>query len=84
MIPVRVPAETTAHHVRDDCTLTPDHPLYDQPCPVCDGALGAGPIALVYVVAAPEDRDGRYRTGAAVAVHTDCAAPAASGSEETS
>lgn len=75
MIPVRVAADTTVHHVRTAVTVEPDHPLYDEPCPVCEGALGASSVALVYVGTAPEDRQGRYWTGGAVAVHTACAAP---------
>lgn len=81
MIPVRVPADATVYHVRSGIRLDSDHMLYDAPCPVCDGALGAGSVALVYVGALPEDREGRYWTGAAVAVHAGCAAPAAPGSE---
>jgi hypothetical protein len=85
LIPVRVPAAFEPYVTRDDCTVTPDHPLYGQGCPVCGGQLGNTnlddgspiPVALVAVGVAPDDRKpAGWTTGAAVAVHTACARPA--------
>lgn len=75
MIPVRIPADAkvplasgrrfAAHR---------GHPLDPLPCPVCDGPLGEKVTVLVIVGIAPEDRKpGGYTTGAAVAVHAECA-----------
>ena len=88
MIPVRVPAGWTAKLASDRrFTIGPDHPMAEHACPVCDGPLFAtpradgegldmvpGPVVLVFVGIAPEDRkDGGWTTGAAVAVHEACA-----------
>jgi hypothetical protein len=51
-----------------------DHPLYDEPCPVCDGPLGEGVTVLVFAGIDPESRKSAgWTTGAAVAVHASCA-----------
>ncbi|WP_157251099.1 hypothetical protein [Nonomuraea typhae] len=76
MIPVRLPATFEPYIVRDDCTLSADHPLYGSPCPVCPTPLGTDgkPVALVAVGIDPDDRKPvGWMTGAAVAVHTACA-----------
>jgi hypothetical protein len=74
MIPVRVPTDFPAHIVRDDMTLTPDHPLYGDPCPACGDPMTEDErIALVAVGIIPIDRDRRFATGGAVAVHAACA-----------
>lgn len=79
MIPVRSDGPLPAI-IRVFDGLSSDHPLYDEPCPGCDGQLGgAGRVALVYVGPGddPDSQDkaraGRWHTGAAVAVHAACA-----------
>jgi hypothetical protein len=67
------------HIVRDDFRLSEDHPLYCQPCPVCDEPMGflGEAIALVAVGIMTIDRKASgWTTGGAVAVHTECARPA--------
>lgn len=54
--------------------VQPGHPLYEAPCPVCDGLLGETATVLVFAGIEPQDRKpGGYTTGAAVAVHAFCA-----------
>lgn len=67
MIPVRVPADALSYVLPPVFDLAPEHPMYDQPCPACDGLLGDQPCVLVYVGAAPEDRrqPPSWMTGAA-------------------
>lgn len=86
MIPVRVPANLSPHIVRDDFQLSEGHPLYGDPCPVCDEAMGYDglAVALVAVGIMPIDRKpSGYTTGGAVAVHTQCARNAGQGGEVT-
>lgn len=72
MIPVRVPV-TAAVHVVSIPEIPEGHGLYGTPCPACGGPL-AGPAALVYVGAHPEDRKpAGWMTGGSVAVHPECA-----------
>lgn len=87
MIPVRVPADariTLASERRH--VIAPDHPLAMEDCPACglpligtpraDGGLdmAAGPVVLVFVGIAPDDRKpAGWTTGGAVAVHEACA-----------
>lgn len=88
MIPVRVPADLKTVLANERrFTVQPDHPVAEHVCPVCDGPLYAtpradgegldmvpGPVVLVFVGIAPEDRkDAGWTTGAAVAVHEACA-----------
>lgn len=75
MIPVRVASGATAHVVRTGFRIGSGHPLAGTLCPVCDEALQLKTVALVYVGTMPEDREGAYWTGGAVAVHDACAAP---------
>jgi hypothetical protein len=50
------------------------HPLDSQPCPVCTGPLGALVTVLILAGIGPSSRkDSGWTTGAAVAVHADCA-----------
>lgn len=52
-------------------------PSAEGHCPVCDGSLtGGGPVVLVFAGIQAEDRKegaNRWTTGAAVAVHAECA-----------
>lgn len=77
MIPVRVPVDAAIHVASRGRLLSADHPLFDADCPVCDGCLGfGGPVALVLVGIAPEDRKPvGWTTGAPVAVHEECVGP---------
>lgn len=73
MIPVRVPVGAEVHEVGGVRRLDLDHPLYHQPCPVCDHGLGDLPMTLVYVgVEAEYRKTAGWMTGAAVAVHVAC------------
>lgn len=79
MIPVRHNGPPTVTRVFDD-PLDPGHPLTYTLCPGCDFPLGnEAPVALVYVGPGPDPedrqkaREGRWHTGAAVAVHALCA-----------
>jgi hypothetical protein len=76
MIPIRVPADAPAYIASAGQQLATDHPLWPQPCPVCDTQLGLGAIALVYVGAALDDRQEgkRFITGAGLAPHHQSAA----------
>jgi hypothetical protein len=75
VIPVRVPADTPLHIVRSGVVIGADHPLAGAACPVDDEPLGSRPCSLVYVGTHPSDRarGGAFWTGAAIAVHDDCA-----------
>lgn len=75
MIPVRARTDSPITHVGGIRTLRHDHPLAATECPVCDAALMDRPITLVFVGIDPETRaEGKtWCTGAAVAVHADCA-----------
>jgi hypothetical protein len=75
MIPVRVPADAAIHIAKAGIEIPPDHPLSGIRCPVCDISVMAEPTSLVYVGTQPEDRRGRYWTGAGVVVHDSCASP---------
>lgn len=78
MIPVRVPVNAPTYLVGGERHLTPEHPLYDSPCPVCDRPLEDQPITLVYVGMEAEGRkDAGWTNGAAVAVHVACTGPGA-------
>ena len=73
MIPVRVPVGAEVHEVGGVRHVSTSHPLYDQPCPVCDVILGDQPLTLVYVGVESESRKtAGWMTGAAVAVHVAC------------
>ncbi len=70
MIPVRVPADAKPVLASDRrIAMQPDHPLFDVLCPVCDVFLGDRETVLILVGRKP----GAWTTGAAVAVHADCA-----------
>lgn len=67
MIPVRVDPAVTPHVVRSGLTIADDHPLAGIDCPVCDGPLTVGTVALVFV-----GREEPGWTAASVAVHDEC------------
>lgn len=75
MIPVRVPADMIPVLADDrPITMADGHPLTGEACPVCDGPLGYTPIVLVFAGISPEHRkQAGQATGAAVAVHAECA-----------
>lgn len=75
MIPVRVPATLLPVLAGERrMSIRRDHPLYDEPCPACDGPLGEGVTVLVFAGIDPENRKpAGWTTGAAVAVHASCA-----------
>ncbi|MFI6249001.1 hypothetical protein [Streptomyces sp. NPDC051016] len=74
IIPVRVPADAALHMAGAVRRLQPDHPLFGALCPACGSHLEDQLITLVYVGAHPEDHKAAgYMTGAAVAVHAECA-----------
>ena len=75
MIPVRVPAGTVPVLASERrISIPPGHPLYDSPCPVCDGLRGEAVTVLVFAGIEPESRKpAGWATGAAVAVHASCA-----------
>lgn len=73
-IPVRVPAEMRATVAQPSVmSLTPEHPLFNHPCPVCDQPLSTWPIILVYVGCEDPIEGKLFKTGASVAVHKTCA-----------
>lgn len=77
-IPVRVPASARPPRATETPRfVSEDHPLAWEECPVCEGALGGREVHLVIVGADPQEaRPGRaWFTGAAVAVHVECALP---------
>lgn len=83
MIPIRVPADAPLHTVGGVRELASDHPLFTEDCPVCDAVLGFEPVTLVYVGTLPEDRkESGWTTGAAVAVHAECAGVRPDGGEQ--
>ena len=76
IIPIRVEAAARpilASERRMD--IKPSHPLAKSPCPVCDLPLAGKPVVLVLAGIDPTDREpGKtWVTGAAVAVHEECA-----------
>lgn len=75
MIPVRVASDAQPVLASERLiTMQVDHPMYFQPCPVCDRHLGAQDVVLVLVGIAPEDRKpAGFTNGAAVPVHASCA-----------
>jgi hypothetical protein len=75
VIPVRIPADAKPVLASERrFTVKAGHPLYEEPCPVCDNPLGKGVSVLIVAGIAPEDRKpGGWATGAAVAVHAACA-----------
>lgn len=75
IIPVRVQTDSPITHLGGIRNLRPDHPLAQHPCPVCDGPLTDAPVTLVFVGIDPRARAEAktWCTGAAVAVHADCA-----------
>lgn len=83
MIPIRVPADAPIHTEGGIRTLNENHALYHLHCPVCDFYLGMKPITLVLVGMHPDDRkESGWTTGAAVAVHAECAGVQPSGGEQ--
>lgn len=75
MIPIRARTDapiTCLGGVRD---LSPNHPLADLLCPVCDESVDLRPITLVLVGFRPADRaKGKtFVAGGGVIVHADCA-----------
>ena len=76
MIPVRVPADMKATRAVDRvfAPVATGHWLEETPCPVCDEPVGVLPSVLIFVGISPEDRKpAGWTTGAAVAVHQECA-----------
>lgn len=75
MIPVRVPSAMMPVLAGERrMTIQKNHPLHDEPCPVCDGPLGEAVTVLVFAGIEPGDRKpSGWTTGAAVAVHAACA-----------
>jgi hypothetical protein len=76
MIPIRIPAGTPLPIVLSGITIGAGHPMAGAACPACDQPMDVHQrYALVYVGAHPDNRErgGAYWTGAAVAVHDDCA-----------
>lgn len=75
MIPIRARTTdpiTCVGGVRD---ISPNHPLADLLCPVCDESVDMRPVTMVLVGFRPEDRaEGKtWGTGGSVIVHADCA-----------
>jgi hypothetical protein len=77
LIPVRAQGLPNVLSVK---SLPAQHPLAGRTCPGCGEPIVGDPsVALVYVGPGPEEdnqrkaRDGRWHTGAAVAVHAACA-----------
>jgi hypothetical protein len=76
IIPVRVPVGLEVYTVGGVRTVSVDHPLAGETCPVCDAYLAGTQVTLVYVGIRPDDRKATgWTTGAAVAVHVDCTGP---------
>lgn len=75
IIPVRVPSDSKPILATDrSFDIRPDHPLYSEYCPVCAVPLGLRKAVLVVVGIEPSSRkEYGFCTGAAVAVHSDCA-----------
>lgn len=78
MIPVRVPADARPVLASEKrMNIERGHPLYDEPCTVCDNRLGDGVTVLILAGIDPEDQRpepaGRWTTGVAVCVHAVCA-----------
>jgi hypothetical protein len=75
MIPVRVKADAmpVLASERRFGPMEASHPLAETPCPVCDGPVGEKVSVLVFCGIAPEDREGVWTNGGAVAVHAECA-----------
>lgn len=80
IIPIRVPASAAIHIEGGIRRLSPDHPLFSALCPACGSHLEDQPTVLVYIGTHPEDRkESGWMTGAAVAVHAECAGVPAEG-----
>lgn len=78
IIPIRTRVDAPITVTGPGRELAPDHPLAERSCPVCDGPLAIGPVVIVLVGIAPEDRKpSGWTTGAGVAVHAECTAPPA-------
>lgn len=76
MIPVRVPATARPPRATDEPRfVSKDHPAATIGCPVCELAIGGTKVHLIIVGAEPDDQRGAWFTGAAVAVHEECALP---------
>jgi hypothetical protein len=75
MICIRIESNTHLSVIGDARIISPDHPLADSLCPVCDEPVDMRPVTLVFVGIDPETRaEGKqWCNGAAVMVHTDCA-----------
>lgn len=61
--------------------LTSEHPLFSEPCQLCDDLLGNG-LPLQLLVLGPEDPEdrekhaaGRWYSARAIALHADCLNP---------
>jgi hypothetical protein len=77
MIPIPIRARTDAPitcigGIQD---ISPNNPLADTLCPVCEESVDARPTTLVLVGFRPDVRaqGKRWGAGAAVIVHADCA-----------
>ncbi len=75
MIPIRARTDmpiTCLGGIRD---ISPNHPLADLLCPVCDESVDMRPTTLVLVGFPPDVRaDGKlWGAGGSVIVHADCA-----------
>lgn len=75
MIPIRAQITDPITCLGGVRTLSPNHPLADLLCPVCDESVNMRPVTLVLVGFRPEDRvAGKiWATGGSVMVHADCA-----------
>lgn len=77
IIPVRVPFDTKPVLATEGLKvieLDRDHPLFPEPCPVCEVELGFMPIVLIFAgIELTSRKDHGWCTGAAIAVHAQCA-----------
>lgn len=75
MIPVRAQTTDPITCVGGVREISPNHPLADLLCPVCDESVDMRPVTMVLVGFRPEDRaEGKtWATGGSVIVHADCA-----------
>ena len=71
IIPVRIDPLVHARVVGVPMLILGSHPLAEHDCPVCDETLADRLASLVYVGREP-NQSGTW-TGAAVAVHRECA-----------